>query len=396
MTPGRGRGRGKGTPSGSRPTIALDVSPVTARRTGVGVYAENLALALSEQDHPFDLALITNRPWELPAGLARGAVVRHPREPARPTAAWLQLTAPRAASHAGAAVAHYTTGRAPLAWGPPFVLTVHDLIALERPSLLRPRERALVSPVLARSVPRAAAIIAVSQATAEAVGRRFPRLDVPVHRIPEGVAAEWFLPAPDGVLRHTVERFGLGPRLWLHVGSQDRRKNLPRLCRAFALVLGEDELRRPQLVFAGPPGDGTADLQAAIAECGLVEGRDVIRTGFLEREELRAVVRHAELVACVSLYEGFGLPLVEAMAAGTPCLASTGGALPALWGDAALLVDPLATADIAAALLRLGRDAALRARLAAAGQTLADSLSWPQCAKATAAVYRQVLAGTGG
>ncbi len=369
--------------------IALDVSPVTARRTGVGTYAEHLALSLSDLGEP--LALLTNRPEELPPSLSTLYIASSPRRPSRPTIAWLNLTAPRAAYRSGAVLTHYTTGRAPTAGGPPFVLTVHDLVALEQPDLLPTRERLLVAPFLARSIARAAAIIAVSEDTANAIARRYPALSAPVHVISEGVGDAWFnAPSPE-VRAGMVSKLKLGPRVWLYVGAQGRRKNLPRLCEAFALALPRSLGVRPQLVIAGPCNDEDAQLGKSIARLGLIEGQNLIRTDYIQREELHALVAHAELCVFPSLHEGFGLPLAEAMAMGTPCITSGRGALPQVSAGAALIADPLRAEDIAAALLRLGGDEALRASLSAIGVTRARELTWQRCAAATSAVYRQVL-----
>lgn len=370
--------------------IALDVSPVTAHRTGVGTYAEQLALSLFKLGLP--LTLLTNRPNELPPCLAKLDIGSDPRHPARPTIAWLQLTANRVAESAGAKLAHFTTGRAPLLGSLPVVLTVHDLVALERPDLLANRERLLVAPFLTRSIVRASAIIAVSDDTAEAIARRWPALATPVHVIPEGVADLWFEQPTTAVGAAIAAKWGLRSKVWLHVGAQGRRKNLPRLCEAFALALPRIAGERPQLVLAGPRNEGDRSHNRLLTRLGLVEGRDIILTGYLPRTELHALVAHAEICVFPSLHEGFGLPLTEAMAAGKPCITSDRGALPQVSGGAAVLVDPLRTDEIAAALVRLSGDEGLRSRLSAAGRLQAAKLTWHRCATATAAVYDQALA----
>lgn len=370
--------------------IALDVSAVTAFRTGVGTYAEHLARSLSALDVP--LVLLTNRPEELPPDLAAMNLARSPRRPKRPTIAWLQLAAPRAALRSGAEIAHFTTGRAPAIGGPPFVLTVHDLVALEHPEHLRARERLLVAPWLARSITQAASIIAVSRDTAASIARVFPELRTPVHVVPQGVDPIWFEPPPVDVERALAARFGLGPRVWVHVGAHGRRKNVPRLCEAYAIALAHVGGDGPQLVLAGPGGEDDAAIGRAIARHGLVYGRDgdVILTGYLRAKELRALVARAEFCVQPSLHEGFGLPVVEAMAAGTPCITSGRGALREFGDEAKLIADPTSALAIATAMLDLAGDVALRSRLSRTGRVKARELTWTRCAEATAMVYKEV------
>ena len=367
--------------------IAFDVSAVKAHRTGVGTYSEHLASAIGSLGLP--IALMTNRPEDLPPALASMKTLTSPQWPRWPTLAWLQLTAPRCANRAGAQLAHYTTGRAPLKGGPPFVLTVHDVLALEEPRYLSARDRLMVAPWLDRSIRRAAAIIAVSNDTAKAIARHFPALRTEVHVIPEGVALSWFDPVSAAASDAVARRYGLGGRVWLNVGAHGPRKNVPRLCEAFAAALAMSDGPRPQLVLVGPRQRKSSEVHRTISRLGLVEGRDVILTGYVPRDDLHALMATAELCVFPSLHEGFGLPVVEAMASGTACATSLRGALSETCGGTTVSFDPLEPLDIANTLTRLSQDSTLRAKLSTAGRERARMFSWDECARRTAAVYEQ-------
>ena len=218
----------------------------------------------------------------------------------------------------------------------------------------------------------------------------FPELRTPVHVVPQGVDPIWFEPPPVDVELALAARFGLGQRVWLHVGMHGRRKNVPRLCEAYAIALDRVAGEGPQLVLAGPGGEDDAAIGRAIARHGLVLGRDVIITGYLEGDDLRALVSRAELCVLPSLHEGFGLPVVEAMAAGTPCITSGRGALREFGDGATLIADPSSAKAIASALLQLAGDAAIRSRLSTTGRAKARELTWTRCAEATAKVYEEV------
>jgi glycosyltransferase involved in cell wall biosynthesis len=169
----------------------------------------------------------------------------------------------------------------------------------------------------------------------------------------------------------------------LAVGDLRRKKNLVRLARAFAGLHREGLPHR--LVLAGlDAGEGPA-IRAAAA------GAPVELTGYVDDSRLDALMRGADLLAYPSLYEGFGLVIVEAMARGCPVAAADATALPEAAGGAAELFDPLDEADIAATLRRVLDDPGLRAQMAERGRARAAELSWDRTAELTAAVYRELL-----
>jgi glycosyltransferase involved in cell wall biosynthesis len=185
------------------------------------------------------------------------------------------------------------------------------------------------------------------------------------------------------------ERLGTGERFILFVGRHEPKKNLVRLVESFHRLKTAERLPH-RLVLAGGEGWGCAGLERRIRELGL-EG-DVVRPGFVPAEDLVRLYNMAELFVFPSLYEGFGLPPLEAMACGTPVVCGNRGALPEVAGGAALCVDPEDTAAIADAMSRALRDGPARERLVAAGLARAAEFTWRRTAAATEAFLREIYA----
>lgn len=269
------------------------------------------------------------------------------------------------------------------------VVTVHDVIVLILPETFMPRHRLVVRTALARVRRKADRVIVPSQAVKRDVVRR---LGVPVDRVvvtPEGCEPRFRPVRSAGVLR-AAAKYGLPPRYVLAVGTLEPRKNLTTLLRAFARLRrdgGVDpELR---LVLAGARGWLDEPIFQTVRSLGLEEA--VHFPGFIDDDDLPAVYGGAALFVFPSLYEGFGLPLLEAMACGVPVVTSNVSSLPEVAGDAALLVDPRDEAGLAAAVARGLRDGALRDRLRAAGLARARQFSWEATARRTLDAYTSVV-----
>ena len=182
-----------------------------------------------------------------------------------------------------------------------------------------------------------------------------------------------------------LRRYGVGTRNYvLSVGRVEKRKNHERLVRAFAQGPAAKE---SDLLVVGPQGD--ADVRRVVDETGL-QGR-VRLLGRVRDDELGALYRGATAFALVSLYEGFGLPLLEAMAHGVPCLVSSGSALEEVAGGAALVADPFSVPDIACQLAAVLSDNGLRSRLSEQGRARSSEFTWRRCAAETLEVYREVM-----
>jgi glycosyltransferase involved in cell wall biosynthesis len=258
------------------------------------------------------------------------------------------------------------------------VCTIHDLIPLEHPEWFHPRFAALYRWLMPRLARRLEHVVAVSTFTAQRVQEL---LGIPAGRItvaPNGVD-EAFHPRDEASVAGMRERLGLGSfPYFLYVGSLEPRKNLRRLMEAWRLALPalDDDI---QLVVTGATGRAKV-----FSSCVLGEIPPRVRfTDYVAEPDLPTLYSGALGAVYPSLYEGFGLPVLEAMACGTPAIASHGSSLPEVGGDAALYVDPTEPEDIASAMRRVAGDQGLRTRMRAAGLRQASRFSWDRCTRET-------------
>jgi glycosyltransferase involved in cell wall biosynthesis len=213
--------------------------------------------------------------------------------------------------------------------------------------------------------------------------------------VPNGVA-EAFQPADPAEVADFRRNKGLPEHFILFLGTLEPRKNIVRLLEAYALWLHERPTGTkdaPALIIAGAKGWFYETIFARVNELGLAE--HVIFPGFVPAEELPWWYRAAELFVYPSLFEGFGLPVLEAMACGTPTITSNASSLPEVAGDAALLIDPEDTEGLAGAMAHVLAEPKVAAKMRAAGLRQAARFSWARTAAQTAAVYRSVLGGAG-
>lgn len=297
--------------------------------------------------------------------------------------AWEQFIAPPAALAHRLHLFHGPVNVVPLAMPCPTVVTIHDLAFLVYPERFRLTRRVYLTALTRLSVRRAARVIAVSEHTARDI---VTRLGVPAERVVvvPNAAADEFRPEPDpAVLDAFRASKGLPPRFLLFIGTLEPRKNVTGLLRAFARIA--DEFPDVPLVIGG--GRGWLDGEIFATHAGLGLGDRVRFVGYLPAAELPRWYQSATIFAYPSLYEGFGLPVLEAMACGTAVITSTVSSLPEVAGTAGLTVDPHDDAALAAALRQLLAEPDRRASLRAAGLARAATFSWSRMARETQAVY---------
>jgi glycosyltransferase involved in cell wall biosynthesis len=250
-------------------------------------------------------------------------------------------------------------------------VTIHDLSFERDPKLMRRRDRFFFRTMVPRSVRRADRVIAVSSRTKQDLIDQYGVEGHKIAVIPNGVDDAF---SPDGPARD-------GPPYLLFVGALQARKD--PLVAIQALSLADSNLG---LVLVGPDKGAAAEARRAVARLGL-NGR-VEFSGHVEKPALAALYRGARALVFPSRYEGFGLPVLEAMASGTPVVATTAGAIPEVAGDAAVLVDPGDPIALAGGIERALAD---RERLSRAGLERARLYSWTESARRTLAVYRDLL-----
>lgn len=298
---------------------------------------------------------------------------------------WEQGLQPMALRQAGVDLVHAPVNVGPLLQTCPLVVTVHDLSFQLYPETFRPAQRLYQSALARWTARHAARVIAVSQSTRADVVRHFGVPEERVVVVHNGVD-DTFRPYAAGTVEAFRREKGLPERFLLCVATLEPRKNIVRLLEAFARVPGA-----PPLVLVGGKGWYYDTIFAAIERLGLTER--VHLPGYIPSDELPLWYNAASWFIYPSLYEGFGLPALQALACGTPSLVSSASSLPEVVGDAAVLLDPLDVEAMAATLDRALGDPSLSATLRRKGPERARQFSWARTAEETVAVYRAVLAG---
>lgn len=375
--------------------VAIDYTPALTQRAGIGRYVRELVHHLLPllQDRD-ELVLWHGR---LPSATAQwpelGERVREVElllSPEWVTRVWQRLrlpvrierfTGPLSASHGPDFVV--PPSRAPA------VVTVHDLSFVVTPQFHHPRLRAYLCAAVPRALTRAATVIAVSDLVRRELIDYYRLPEERVTVIPHGIPRDLLdPPATDPIA--LLERLGVRQPYVLMVGTIEPRKNHQTVLRAFAWLAQ----RRPELalVIAGRPGWLAEPILSAIHEARARYRVHLL--GPVNDDELRALYTHALALLYPSWYEGFGLPVLEAMACGTAVITSEGSAPAELAGEAALTVRPDRPEEIVDALETVATDSAVRERLVAKGHERASHYTWERAAKRHLDVYR-ALAGDG-
>lgn len=377
--PSRAGGGPRARDTIARMRIAVDARSLSGERTGVGRTLEGLYEAFVRLFPADSVVLLSPRPVVLPAGLEGRVEVRPPAKPRLPGTIWLQAVAPFEAARAGADLFHGPLGILPLAGPLPGVATVHDLTPLLFPEWHDRTNVAGFAPLLPATVRRAARVLCVSKATLADLLAACPEADGKAFVVPNGL-----VPAPaadDATPPH--------PRPYvLSLGTLEPRKNHERLVAAMESIWD----RRPDfpdLVLAGGDGWGMPGFREGLSRSRHA-GR-IARLGWVAAGQAAALLRGARLLAYPSLYEGFGLPALEAMAEGIPVVASSSSSLPEVVGDAGLLPDPLDTGAIAAAIEKANDDDAFRAEARRRGPERAGLFTWKGAARRTRELFLEAL-----
>lgn len=349
--------------------------------SGIGTYVGGLLAALGRDPGPHDYVVFTAP--ELAARIPSPFETRLVRVPVyglREQLGWRGTL--EAARCDVVHVPHYNV---PLAYRRPLVVTVHDLIHLLFPRFLStPLHAAWVRALLGGAVRRARVVLADSACTRDDLVRRLGCDPDRIRVAYPGVGATFGPRAPDEVEAFRA-RHELAAKFVLYVGLRRPHKNLERLVRAWAAWQG----RAPgpeQLVLWGRRDRRDEATERAIGALGIGGSVRSVEQRLVD-EEMPLLYASAQAVVLPSLYEGFGLPALEAMACGVPVLAARAAALPEVVGDSALLADPLDVEALAAGLERITRDEALRTALARRGPGRARNFTWGRTAALARAAY---------
>jgi glycosyltransferase involved in cell wall biosynthesis len=372
-------------------TITLDVSAAMNGKAGLGRYASALAAAIAAE-HPAALRLFANVSTSAVGSLLLPPVplktIRLGYKPWR-MAVWLsQLAGLGLDSLLGETSLYHATEHLLMHLRHiPSVLTVHDLIYHLFPEHHRRLNYGYLKAAMPLYVRRAGHIITVSECTKRDLIRLYGTPAEKISVVYEA-AAPHFWPQPALKVAEVKARYGLPARYLLTVGTLEPRKNLPRLVEALAALRRDDPALR--LVVVGARGWLIESFFQAIERFDQRDG--VILPGYIPDDDLPAIYTGSTVTVCASTYEGFGLPILEAMASGAPVACSTTSSLGEIAGEAALTFDPENTEAIIERLRSLATDGALRQALRTMGAARAAEFSWVRAAQETWAVYQQLIA----
>jgi glycosyltransferase involved in cell wall biosynthesis len=366
------------------PVIGIDVHCIGQRQTGNETYIRNLVEQFSMMPLPWEFIFYHTLPErEFDSSRWRGALRR-----VRPTQSLLRipLAFPYYLRRDAVALAHFQYVAPPLC-PCPTIVTVHDISYEHFPEYFNPLQRARMRLLIPLSARRAAEVLTVSEYSRRDI---IDRYGIPEERVTvtyNGVSEAFHVQSPEEALAATAS-FKIDRPFILGVGNLQARKNLLRLIRAYARLRDSGDCDH-DLFLVGQAAWKGHQIQSEVVRLGITQF--VRRTGYVSEEQLIGLYNRAELFVYPSTFEGFGLPVIEAMACGTPVLTSNTSALPEIAGDAAVTVNPYDEDAIGDGLRRLLKDDALRSRLRVAGLLRARDFSWRAVAERTAQAYARAL-----
>jgi glycosyltransferase involved in cell wall biosynthesis len=356
--------------------------------TGIGRYTLELARALGAPQGDLQVTLLAAGN---PGLLAGHGFRRIPLYGCRLLPGLVTLgnaLIPLLARRFGLDIVHDPTGVTPFLFGAGearTVVTVHDVFAWSCPGTSTLLDTLIYRHWLPRLLPRVDAVITDSEASRSDIVRFLGVPPTRIRVIYPGVS-QAHRTGQEAEVDAVRSRYGLPERYILFVGSVEERKNLRGLLYAYAHLRTMEEVY--PLVVVGPRRRKGSEIQRVLWELGLEQ--HVIFAGYVQEADLNAVYKGADLFVFPSLYEGFGLPPLEAMSCGTPVVTSNVSSLPEVVGDAAIMVDPYDVEALAQAMRRALTDADLRAGMREKGRERATQFTWERAARQTAAVYREL------
>lgn len=388
--------------------IAFDALPLLGRKTGIGFCADGQirAMAMFHMEHQFVLNYFAVR-----------NLAQHQQE----INAYLSCSPNISARHAfcppylyrilsgvlplnyqwffgsDCQITHFFNYIVPPGVSGKCVVTVHDMVYQAFPETVRGRTRHMLDLGLVKSMRRADRIVTDSEFSRSEIIRYYPEFARKIRVVPCGVDLKKFHPVTDSEqIRRVLEKYHISPPYFLYLGTIEPRKNLERLIQAYARFLrshtdSQQDLPEnlPRLVLAGAEGWKNESLFRTIRSLNLED--DILFTEYIDDPDLCAVLSGALAFVFPSVYEGFGMPPLEAMACGTPVLVSDAASLPEVTGQSAVIVPPEDVRAMADGLELLYTDSALRERLRTEGLARAEQFSWKRSAEALYQVYEELL-----
>jgi len=364
--------------------VAFDNSLTGRNRTGSGVYVSELLSRLNS--HPeLKLHVFSGPNWS--NGHA-GPVVKGLRSAGR--LFWAQCYLPFSLHRSRFDLLHSPAFILPAVCPCPAVVTVLDVVVDLYPGDFNRKWQAYVKALMPRAMRTASAVICISECTKRDLIRLYDVSERKIHVVHLGLDHQRFHPRQklDVAWARSI---GLNRDYILHVGEFAPRKNIPSLLRAVAQLRRQGKFDRLQLVLAGPETPGTSggiEIRNTIKDLELHDS--VVLTGHVPKDKLPGLYAQARLLVMPSLYEGFGLPVIEGMAAGTPVVASNSSSIPEVAGEAAILVPPKDEVALAGAIADVLGNVEIAEELRKKGLARAGQFTWQRTAQETFQVYRSV------
>jgi glycosyltransferase involved in cell wall biosynthesis len=353
--------------------IAIDTQTTLGRKTGFGFYVSNLVgnlKRIDQQNKYIFLQPDNENDFSTPQRLI-----------------WDQITIPQLARKAKVDILHQPCFSTPVFYNGKVVVTIHDLISVFFGHNIPFWSRQFFGKWMPATYRFADHLIAVSEHTKRDAIQVLGISEDKITVIHEAADEKYHVISDKKILAEVRRKYGVGEEPFiLHVGTLEPRKNLQFLVRSFARA--KQFLGGTKLVITGKKGWYYEGLFTLVDELKLQD--EVIFTGYVEDEDLPALYNAAHIFAFPSLYEGFGLPPLEAMASGTPVISSNTSSMPEVVGDSGLLLPPEGEKQWADAMIKLNSDQTLRTELRTKGLVQAKKFSWEKCARETVAVYERM------
>ncbi len=384
----------------NRLTIALDARWIFDRISGVGRVTENLLKNLPRVDNRNRYIFVFDDEERMEriarqCGLDEFENVEKLFVPFGIFSVRNQMRLPGLLKKLGADIFHSTNFMIPLRrCRPKVIVTIHDLIPLIHPELT-PRSKktrlfGLYRCIMRRIAKIADVIIADSKNTERDIEENLPMAQGKTRVVPCGIAERYFAGGGEGGEDFLRKRYGIEGDIVITAGRADPYKNTIGLVRAFEMLVAENEVEA-NLVIVGEEDERYPEARQYVKDNNLSE--HVTFTGYLDERELVRAYASADIMVHPSLYEGFGLPPLEAMAAGTPVISSNAASLPEVLGDAAMFINPTDTKGMAKAMADLLADEDMRSKMSEKGREWAMRYKWETAAEETVRVYEEAVKG---
>ncbi len=371
--------------------VAINAMSVRAKYGGIGIYTKNLIEALSHIDKKNHYLLLLNvenyHDFRIDRENFENLIVW---APFRKYYIWEQFNLPFILKKKKIDLIHGPRDVLPLLCAIKSVVTIHDLGFLLFPHIIKFNPINYWSLFVKQSALKADHIIAVSESTKRDIIRLFNIPDAKITVTHEACNDSFKRIEDECELKRISTKYDFPDRFILYVGTIEPRKNLNVLLEALHILKKKHSIEH-KLVIAGKKGWLYADFSKTIKRLGLEQ--DIVFTGYVSDEDLPGIYKLAELFVYPSKYEGFGLPLLEAMACGVPVIASNVSSIPEVVGDAGLLFDPYAPDQLADCIFQVLEDPLLRKKLISNGLKRKEAFSWQKTAEETLNIYKGVSWG---